>query len=126
MEVLAQGIGAIFTDPDADKARAFFRKKSRALKPKVMSVKEAVEKFVHDGDYLVIGGFGANRIPTAVCHEMIRQGRKKMGFASHTSTHDFQILCAGEVFDKLDVAYIVGLEARGLSPNPAGTWRAGR
>ncbi len=117
MEVLAQGIGAIFTDPDADKARAFFRKKSRALKPKVMSVKEAVEKFVHDGDYLCIGGFGANRIPAAVCHEILRQGRKKMGFAGHTSTHDFQILCAGEVFDKLDVAYIVGLEARGLSPN---------
>ena len=38
-----------------------------------------------------------------------------MGFAGHTSTHDFQILCAGEVFNKLDVAYIVGLEARGLS-----------
>ena len=73
MEVLAQGIGAIFTDPDADKARAFFRKKSRALKPKVMSVKEAVEKFVHDGDYLCIGGFGANRIPAAVCHEIVRQ-----------------------------------------------------
>ena len=64
-----------------------------------------------------IGGFGANRIPAAVGHEILRQGRKKMGFAGHTATHDFQILCAGEVFDKLDVAYIVGLEARGLSPN---------
>ena len=39
-----------------------------------------------------------------------------MGFAGHTSTHDFQILAAGEVFDRVDVAYIVGLEARGLSP----------
>jgi len=82
---------------------------------KLMTVKEAVEKFVHDGDYLCIGGFGANRIPAAVCHEILRQGRKNMAFAGHTSTHDFQILCAGEVFNKLDVAYIVGLEARGLS-----------
>ena len=117
MNVIDQGIGKIFTDPDADKARAFFRTKSRKLESKVMSVKEAVEKFVHDGDYLTLGGFGANRVPIAVAHEIVRQGRKNMGFAGHTSTHDFQILCAGEVFNKLDVAYIVGLEARGLSPN---------
>jgi glutaconate CoA-transferase subunit A len=117
VEVIEQGIGKIFTDPDPDKARAFFRTKNRKLESKVMSVKEAVEKFVHDGDYLTLGGFGANRIPTAVAHEIVRQGRKNMGFAGHTSTHDFQILCAGEVFNKLDVAYIVGLEARGLSPN---------
>jgi glutaconate CoA-transferase subunit A len=39
-----------------------------------------------------------------------------MAFAGKTATHDFQILAAGEVFNRLDVAYIVGLEARGLSP----------
>ncbi len=117
MNVLAEGIGKIFTDPNADKAREFFRQKSRKLESKVMTVKEAVTKFTKDGDYLVVGGFGANRIPAAVCHELLRQGRKNMGFAGHTATHDFQILCAGEVFNKLDVAYIVGLEARGLSPN---------
>jgi glutaconate CoA-transferase subunit A len=117
VDVLDQGIGKIFTDPDADKARAFFRQKNRKLESKVMTVKEAVEKFVKDGDYLTLGGFGANRIPAAVAHEIVRQGRKNMGFAGHTSTHDFQILCAGEVFNKVDVAYIVGLEARGLSAN---------
>jgi glutaconate CoA-transferase, subunit A len=117
VESIEQGIGKIFTDPDADKAREFFRTKSRKLESKVMSVKEAVEKLVHDGDYLTLGGFGANRVPIAIAHEIVRQGRKNMGFAGHTSTHDFQILCAGEVFNKCDVAYIVGLEARGLSPN---------
>lgn len=117
MEVIDQGIGKIFTDPDADKAREFFRAKNRKLESKLMSVKEAVAKFVHDGDYLTLGGFGANRAPIAAAHEIVRQGRKNMGFAGHTSTHDFQILCAGEVFNKVDVAYIVGLEARGLSPN---------
>ena len=117
MDVLAQGTGKVFTDPDADKAREAFRHKKRKLESKLMSVKEAVEKYVHDGEYLCIGGFGANRVPIAACHEIVRQGRKKMGFAGHTATHDFQILCAGEVFDRLDVAYIIGLEARGLSPN---------
>ena len=126
MDVIDQGIGKIFTDPDADKARAFFRTKSRKLESKLMSVKEAVEKFVHDGDYLTLGGFGANRVPIAVAHEIVRQGRKNMGFAGHTSTHDFQILCAGEVFNKCDVAYIVGLEARGLSPNARRYMQSGK
>jgi glutaconate CoA-transferase subunit A len=114
--VLEEGKGRLFTDPDPDKAREFFRKKSREMKSKVMSLNEAIAKFVHDGDYLAVGGFGANRTPIAACHEIVRQGRKNMAFAGKTATHDFQILAAGEVFDRLDVAYIVGLEARGLSP----------
>lgn len=80
-------------------------------------MREAVSLFIHDGDYLAIGGFGANRIPTAICHEIVRQRKKNLAFAGHTSTHDFQILVAGEVLNRCDIAYIVGLEARGLSPN---------
>ena len=38
-----------------------------------------------------------------------------MGFAGHTATHDMENLSAGEVYDRLDVAYVVDLEARGLS-----------
>jgi glutaconate CoA-transferase subunit A len=116
MVVVEEATGRLFTSPDPDKAREFFRTKSRKMTKKLMSLEEAVERFVHDGDYLAIGGFGANRTPIAACHEIARQGRKNMGFAGHTSTHDFQILAAGEVFDRVDVAYIVGLEARGLSP----------
>ena len=80
-----------------------------------MSLKDAVERFVKDGDYLAIGGFGTSRTPIAACQEIVRQGRKNMGFAGHTSTHDFQILAAGEVFNRVDIAYIIGLEARGMS-----------
>jgi glutaconate CoA-transferase subunit A len=116
-EVVTQGEGPLFRDPDADKAREIFHHKKRSLGNKVMSVKEAVDLFVHDGDYLGIGGFGANRIPTAICHEIVRQKKKNLIFAGHTSTHDFQILAAGEVFNRCDIAYIIGLEARGLSPN---------
>jgi glutaconate CoA-transferase subunit A len=116
-DVIAQGQGPLFMNPDAEKAREFFLHKNRTLMDKVMSVREAVDLFVHDGDYLAIGGFGANRIPTAICHEIVRQRKKNLAFAGHTSTHDFQILAAGEVFNRCDIAYIVGLEARGLSPN---------
>jgi glutaconate CoA-transferase, subunit A len=126
LEVIAAGEGPLFTEPDADKAREFFREKKRTLFNKIMPVKEAVERYIHDGDYLAIGGFGANRIPTAVCHEIVRQRKKNLGFAGHTSTHDFQILSAGEVFNRCDAAYIVGLEARGLSANAKRYMQSGK
>ena len=68
MKVLDQGVNPLFTDPDPDKAREFFRQKPRAMVDKRMTEKEVVEKFIPDGCYLGIGGFGANRIPTAAPH----------------------------------------------------------
>jgi glutaconate CoA-transferase subunit A len=109
------GEGELFTDPDVDHARDHFRRKSRSLERKVFTVREAVSAFVADGDYIAIGGFGGNRIPTAVLHEIVRQGRRNLGLSGHTATHDCQILTAGNCFDRCDVAYVVGLEARGLS-----------
>lgn len=110
-----RGLGRIFTDPDPDLLRAHHREKSKGLVPKVTTVREAVQRFVSDGCYLASGGFGGVRIPTALLHEVARQGRKGLGFAGHTSTHDFQILTAGGCIARCDVAYIVGLEMRGLS-----------
>src|SRR5205814_3932118 len=107
----------------ADGLRAAFHAKPRALTDKLTTVADAVARLVHNGDYLAIGGFGADRLPTAVCHEIVRQGRQDLAFAGHTATHDFQILCAGNLMGrgrtlaKVDAAYVVGLEARGLSPH---------
>lgn len=110
-----QGQRELFMQPAVDEARSHFRNKPKDLRNKVTTVKEAVERLVHDGDYLAVGGFGTNRIPTAVLHEIVRQRKKNLGFSGHTSTHDFQILAAGGCIDRCDVAYVVGLEARGLS-----------
>ncbi|MFH1977360.1 MAG: hypothetical protein ABIJ52_17700 [Pseudomonadota bacterium] len=104
MEVISEGFGRLFTTPDADKAREYFCRKNRALKPKVMLVKDAVEKYIHDGDYSSFEGFGRNQTPVAAGHEIIRQGRKNLGFS----------------------VYIVGLEARGLSPKPLRYVESGR
>jgi glutaconate CoA-transferase subunit A len=113
---LNTSVGTLFMPPDVETARQFFAKKSRVRSNKLMSVKEAVTRFIHDGDYLGLGGFGTVRISTAICHEILRQGRKNLGFSGHTATHDFEILSAGACIDRCDVAYIVGLEVRGLSP----------
>jgi glutaconate CoA-transferase subunit A len=123
MEPLPQGVGALYQDPSADRAREYFAGRSRALTDKVTTVADAVARLVRDGDYLAIGGFGTNRLPTAVVHEILRQGKQDLGLAGHTATHDFQILCAGNLtgrgrtLARVDIAYVVGLEARGLSPH---------
>ena len=110
-------VGALFSPPDVDGARAFFAEKSRAMTNKMMTVREAVERFVPAGAYLASGGFGTVRIASAALHEIVRQRKRGLGFAGHTTTHDFQILAAGQCFDRCDAAYGVGLEVRGLSPN---------
>jgi glutaconate CoA-transferase subunit A len=123
MDVLSRGEGALYADPSADRARQFFASKPRALADKLTTVAEAVRRLVQDGDYLAVGGFGCDRIPTAVLHEILRQGRQRLRFAGHTATHDCQLLCAGNLLGRgqtlaqVDIAYVVGLEARGLSPH---------
>ena len=115
MNTVDQGRGELFSNPDPDKLRSHFKSKNRKMVNKVMNLNDAASKFVHDEEYIATGGFGTNRVPIAACHEIVRQGKKNMGFAGHTATHDMEILSAGEVYDRLDVAYVVGLEARGLS-----------
>lgn len=130
MKALNSGIGPLFMDPDPDKARAFFRGKSRRLTDKVMSVKDAVATFLKDGDYLASGGFGTNRIATAALHETLRQEKRDLSLSGHTTSHDFQILIAGnrnghKLLKRVDIAYIVGLEARGLSPQARRVMQSG-
>ena len=112
-----QPVGELFQSPDVNAAREFFRQKSRAMIDKRMGVPEAVARFIHDGDYIATGGFGSVRFSTAVLHEIVRTRKHNLGFSGHSTTHDFQILAAGRVIDRCDIAYVVGLEIRGLSPN---------
>jgi glutaconate CoA-transferase subunit A len=123
MDTNSCGSGLLFSDPSPDEARQAFANKPRACTDKLTTVPEAVARLVGDGDYLAVGGFGCDRVPTAVVHEIVRQGKQDLRFAGHTATHDFQILCAGNLtgrgrtLSRIDAAYIVGLEARGLSPH---------
>jgi glutaconate CoA-transferase subunit A len=123
MDPSSQDANVLFTDPSANRAREFFATKPRALTDKVATVREAVTRLVADGDYLAVGGFGCARIPTAPLHEILRQKKQDLKLAGHTATHDFQILCAGNLTGRgrtlaaVEIAYVVGLEARGLAPH---------
>jgi glutaconate CoA-transferase subunit A len=125
------GTGQLLSDPSANQARRAFAAKSHALTDKLTIVPDAVARLVHDNDYLAIGGFGGDRLPVAVVHEILRQGKQNLRFAGHTATHDFQLLCAGNLTGRgktlaaVDIAYIVGLEVRGLSPHARRVVEAG-
>src|SRR6476646_1788182 len=108
MTPLPTGDGPLFLDPSADALRAAFRDKPRALTDKLTTVADAVGRLVRDGDYLAIGGFGADRLPVAVVHEILRQGKQELGCAGNLTGR-------GRTLAKVDIAYIIGLEARGLS-----------
>src|SRR5438132_11982543 len=95
MTPLPEGNGFLYTDPSSDHALEVFARKPRAMVDKVTAVKEAVGRLIHDDDYLAVGGFGSDRMPTAVVHEVLRQEKQNLSLAGHTATHDFQILSAG-------------------------------
>lgn len=42
---------------------------------KVMTLSEAISKYVEDGDHISFGGFTTNRKPYAAVHEILRQGK---------------------------------------------------
>jgi glutaconate CoA-transferase, subunit A len=123
---LKQGVAELFSNLDIEEYREFFRNKNKKQICKITTVKQAISEHVQNGDYIAIGGFGCNRIPTSLLHEIVKQGKKDLGLSGHTATHDGQILAAGECFNRADIAYVVGLEARGLSKNYRKMFESGK
>jgi acyl CoA:acetate/3-ketoacid CoA transferase alpha subunit len=117
MEILKEGKGELLGWHDPDDARDWvLNNKSRELKDKTMSVRDAVSRFVHDGDFIASGGFGHVRVSMAIVYEIIRQKKRNLAMAGKTAVHDFDILVASGCVNKAEVAYCFGHELRGLSP----------
>lgn len=118
IKILAKGSGQLIGWHDPDEHRAWVRDhKPRGLVDKRMSVRQAVEQFVKDGDYLAIGGFGHVRVPMSVIYEIIRQGRRNLAVAGKTAVHDIDVLIGAGCVSRVDCAYAFGHELRGLSPS---------
>jgi glutaconate CoA-transferase, subunit A len=117
IEILSEGEGELLGWHDPDENRAWVREhKPRGLVDKRMSVREAVARFVHDGGYVAIGGFGHIRVPMAVIYEIIRQGRRDLAVAGKTAVHDIDVLIGAGCVSQVECAYAFGHELRGLSP----------
>jgi acyl CoA:acetate/3-ketoacid CoA transferase alpha subunit len=117
MEILEQGSGELIGWHHPDEAREWVLKnKSRELAPKVMTAKEAVSRFVADGDYIASGGFGHVRVSMNIIYEIIRQKKKGLAMAGKTAVHDLDVLIGSGCVNKVEPAYSFGHELRGLSP----------
>jgi len=72
---------------------------------KVMTTKEAVSRFVHDGDSLVMGNY-TEGIPFSLIFEIIRQRKKCLTYLSQSGGSDAEFLVAGDCLDKMCCAFI--------------------
>ncbi|HEY71218.1 MAG TPA: CoA transferase subunit A [Anaerolineae bacterium] len=117
MKVLQKGKGKLIGWHDPDDARAWVAaEKSRQLIDKRLTVSEAVDRYIHEGDIIASGGFGHVRVSMAIIYEIIRQQKRNLVMAAKTAVHDCDLLVAAGCIRDLEVAYAFGHELRGLSP----------
>lgn len=105
----------LFQPPDPDGFRRFLRdEKDFSMRAKLMNEREAVERFIHTGDYVGFELYGTVRAPLSIVREIVRRrvgGLRLMG----QGLMDADFLIASGLVTDLDITY-VGYEAYGLSP----------
>lgn len=115
--IIKEGSGQLIGWHDPDENRKWVEaNKPRDMTDKTMNAREAVERFVADGSYLAMGGFGHVRVSMVMIYEMIRQRKRNIVMAGKTAVHDIDLLIGGGVVDRVEVAYSFAHELRGLSP----------
>lgn len=72
---------------------------------KVMTLTEAVKKFVHDGALISLGGFSATQCPMAAVHEMIRQKIKNLHIVACSNGQAVDELIGGGCVERIEIAY---------------------
>ncbi len=106
MSVLAAGAG-VFKPPDPDGHRRYVRDhKDKRLVSKLMSEREAIERFVSDGDYVSYDCNLWNRGPAALMREIIRQRKRDLWIAAKFTAHDATILVAAGCVNRIDVGWM--------------------
>ena len=73
---------------------------------KAMSSVEAIERFVHDGDELVIGNYTVGSCAELV-YEIVRQGKKGFTLYSQSGIFDVEVLVAGGCVERLVSTYVM-------------------
>jgi acyl CoA:acetate/3-ketoacid CoA transferase alpha subunit len=107
LKIIAEGTGA-YQPVDPDGFREYVRDhKNRAMVPKVMSEKEAVEKLVADGDYLVYECNYLQRGPSALIREVIRQKKKDLWLGAKFTWVAAALLTGAGCVSKLDVGFFL-------------------
>ncbi len=113
-EFRREGMRTLIKPPDPEALRAVNRARSKALVDKRMTEKEAIARFVADGDYIGIELYGTVRCPMSLTRALIRSGKKGFDLAGQ-GVHEADLLLAAGVIERIDCTYI-GQEVYGVSP----------
>ncbi|HLB26228.1 MAG TPA: CoA-transferase, partial [Dehalococcoidia bacterium] len=107
LKVLAEGRGE-YLKVDPDGYREWVRDhKDRAMVPKLMSEKDAVEKLVADGDYLVYECNYLQRGPASLIREVIRQKKTDLWLGAKFTWVAAALLVGAGCASKLDVGFFL-------------------
>ena len=107
LDILAEGRGE-YLKVDPDGFREWVRDhKDRAMVPKLMSEKEAVEKLVSDGDYLVYECNYLQRGPASLIREVIRQKKTDLWLGAKFTWVAAALLVGAGCASKLDVGFFL-------------------
>jgi glutaconate CoA-transferase subunit A len=106
MRILEAG-NADYFKVDPDGYRSFVRdNKPHLMAPKMMTHAEAVEKFVHDGDYLAYDCNYFQRGPSSLIREIIRQRRKNLWLCGKFTYVACALLVEAGCADRVDIGFI--------------------
>jgi len=72
---------------------------------KLMTVGEAVSRFVPDGSQLAIGGFSITRNPMALAYELVRRRVRDLHIVCHSHGQALDILIGAGCVKRLEIAY---------------------
>jgi acyl CoA:acetate/3-ketoacid CoA transferase alpha subunit len=115
IEILEEGAGQVFSKITPNEFREHMREKVKnAWRDKRTDIKTAIGQFLHDGDYLTMGGVSFIRLSMASVHEIIRQKKKNLNLAAGTRTYDFNLLLDAGCVKNIDCGYITGMEIFGI------------
>ena len=72
---------------------------------KLMSPRAAVERFVHDGAQVALGGFTINRNPMAIAYEIARQRVRELHVVAHSNGQALDTLVGAGCVARIEIAY---------------------
>jgi glutaconate CoA-transferase, subunit A len=75
------------------------------IEDKLMSLEEAVNRFIKDGCQLAIGGFTVVRNPMAVIYEIARQRVRDIHLVAHSNGQGLDVLIGAGCVKRLEIAY---------------------
>lgn len=75
------------------------------LDGKLMTVADAAERFIRDGQQIAVGGFTINRNPMALVYEIARRRVRDLHLVAHSNGQALDLLVGAGCVSRIEIAY---------------------